>query len=295
MKLCAKYLILLSWLFLLVNINFVLAEDDCSIFDSQIVSEETYDSYITNKVSKISGRTNESTILKEQDYKLAVENLYAACCSLWEALISCSFEDEARENPPKSPYLSDHLLDIWFRKIDWNPDLIYDGIELYGSGKEWFEIKQDIIEDMANPIKDKKYTPKKILEEFKKYWWDFNNPSSNDFSLKKQYEKVCKEAYFSASDKLKYFDNGIVEFFGNDKFNEICGSFVSNKTKNEISFVSWLIKLNGSQMVNNNLSDYINKWFFTRLQDLSSVFEQVYTNFAKFNQRVIKQVSVCQW
>jgi hypothetical protein len=189
-------------------------------------------------------------------------------------------------------------LDIWFRKIDWNSDLIYDGLELYGSGKEWFEIKQEIIDDMSKEIKDKKYNPKTIKEEYIKYWWDLSSDDTDDFSLKNEYYKVCNEVNLSNAVKSWYFDK--ITFTSSNsslsyiKFEEKCESLANDKTKSELLFISWIMKLNGPQMLNNNLTDYINNSFFKRVQDLSSIFEQVYTNSAKFNQRVIKQVTNCK-
>jgi hypothetical protein len=80
-----------------------------------------------------------------------------------------------------------------------------------------------------------------------------------------------------------------------EKFRKNCEWLVSTKVKNEIVFTTWLIKLNGFQMINNNIEDYVNNSFFKRLQGLSWVFEQVYTNFAKFTQRVTKQVENTEW
>jgi hypothetical protein len=94
------------------NTKLFAEEYDCVIFDSEVILGDTYEDLIDEKVEKISVRISDTDILDKKDYKLAFQNLYAACCSLRGPNIKCTFEDEKREIFPNSPYLSDQLLDI---------------------------------------------------------------------------------------------------------------------------------------------------------------------------------------
>lgn len=161
---------------------------DCSLFQGQSsFSVPFVDSFIID------------AIYPSENRKIAVENLRAYCC--WESnlkeWLQCA--NIKSKNFAYSNQLYDHLVDVGFRALDWDPDLQYewqvldtvwtDRFKKLYNEENWYAI---------NPLWE---VPLKIRKDFGTYWglqenWsvqydlnEFKNPKDNTDQYSKYIEK----------------------------------------------------------------------------------------------------------
>lgn len=155
-------------------------------------------------------------VLKEDDVKDALKHLKSYCGKKWY------IEDGGwSDKVPESPRLMDHLIDVWFRKLDGISELAYWELD-----KDWEERRKKIKEIAEDP-KWKK--PWEIFELFNK---------SRDVKLEKEdkiaqkYKYVCDEAYSSRMWMLNMFsEETMKEWF------DRCMNLANARINSEISYM----------------------------------------------------------
>lgn len=186
-----------------------------------------------------------NNMLEEDEISLAYDHLQSYCCekqfiwwnSCWSVL---------PPNYPESPFFYDHIIDIWFRKLDWNEDLLYSQINIDDTWKEW----REFIKEMAE--KEESYPPEVIKLKFEQIWkvWQTN-------WLHRKYQMVCldaenieKKLFSTSTDKITLLD-----------LQRACKNHVHNRLSREVQYVQSLLLTRWNLLLQDNLDNYIDKYF----------------------------------
>ncbi len=231
--------LLFSLLILLVSIPPVFAEetpDGCNI----IQDYEEVDFVDELKEVETPGIKN---FYEEEDLEKAYQNLKARCCARW-ILGSDDCEWVDTTTAPQSIYLYDHLIDIGFRKLDWEEETLYDWLELHPEWESWREEIQEMWEEPDG------VSPTDIKELFE----DYRDPEWTDW-LAYKYRETC----FLANNMR----DSIYEVDSTPEANRIneCTSLVRSRINNENNYVEYLMVDRWNDYVCDNLLEYIDDYF----------------------------------
>lgn len=288
------------------NCNKILSADNYSFIDSN------WDTYAKN-------------ILPKDAIDVAVDHLKSACCNRWY-LTEKKICQNVEKNIMDSPFLYDHLLDIFLRRLDaeqkWekNEDLLYN-LEPDSFGLAWRSFINDVWNSYNKvPLED-------IVKNYKKYWtlssesfqtlplWDWemfdkiltenkfkniNKIYGKNWKLVNKYQYSCElvtEIYYllSRSDQ----NNNFSLFLKGDNYDIYdaylnCRSLVQNRIFNESLYVKKIVSLEWI----NGLSEYMVKnldkmLVQKRMSELSSKISRIKTYMSDIENSVVKIIPNC--
>jgi hypothetical protein len=281
-----RYLIITALIWLLwAWQNFVYAEfwsNDCKIVLNGV---DTAMEQFTTDV-----KWQWSTLVDQNTIKQATQNLSNHCnWVVWWA---------------ESNYIFDHLIDLWFRKLDaYTDDSLRYNIPADIKWKEW----QKIITDFANPNNNTK--PEQVLESFNTYWplteqtWTSYVPSSTcnienveKLSLYWKYKATCAIASCLAKKKVLVTQTITDETSAVrlQKDNEICNTLTLNRYYTEASYIKQLTARVGVRTINNLIEQYTKNYFvWNRRQSLYEQFTSFDQNLTFVNRKIQEGTPVC--
>lgn len=187
----------------------------------------------------------------------------------------------------ESRLLFDHLLDIWFRKLDAYEDatLRYN----QEADKKWQE-RQDKIKEFTDTKKTT--TPEDIINTFVDFWGD--NPQSkptlnaitcevenyDTLNLYKRYLATCEAARCIAIKKASFVWDDAFQSSAWLVQTNMCATIATNRRNTELAFVRQLTVRAGGRIVESSFTSYTNTYFKSRWSDL-------YESFTMFDQWLI--------
>ena len=219
--------------------------------------------YLNDEISKFGNCSKEmtnTTYFSECDMIKAFEHLRYFCVNYWNIPKSKDQPISTDAKIPLSPYLLDHLLNIWFRKLDWNPKYLYQWLEPFEKSLERRNTLKIYIDDI-----DWKKTVADLQKDFQKQWlW-----IGNDQWLLKDYENICDSII-----KIVQYDP-LKNMIKEDNFKDRCLELVKIRNKQEIIYVSNLL-------INQWLKQV--KWRLRNVLLDSLLLERFENLYQKFNQ-----------
>lgn len=186
----------------------------------------------------------DNDILSEAELELAYDNLKDFCCS--KSYLEDDCDSWESKKYPESPYLYDHIVDIWFRKLDWEEELLYDWVEL---DEKWQERREEIRE-LANS--EDIVSPQVINNTFDQYWdvwW-------SDWMYRK-YQLLCKESWLVQTKVFSIFsdDTSVSEL------TNACNWMLQDRVDRELTYVKSLMNVRWDHFMTTNLINYTDKYF----------------------------------
>ncbi len=262
---------------LIFSLKFVFAESQFR-YDCGLVWK-----YSKEDVLKKLTESNDYNILNKQEIELAYQHLKNYCCDL-DVLKDSECSDKW-DNYASSPMLFDHLIDIWFRKLDGDSSVSYTKLD--PDWKERFEQKKEIFLQKEWKI------PEIIFQKFSSFWKDPSNPSQNGKLLQKYYdlcndiEKIYTRVPLSlSSDFAKEYLNSELA----------CRKLVSQRYRKEVDLISTIMIKQGKNRLIHNMKKYAKDDFSEDL--LMNLFEK----FAKFRgyfavvySKIVEWTANCSW
>ncbi len=231
---------------------------DCSVADQDK----------DNFLERFSDIDNE--ILQEDEISLAYDHLESYCCEediLWD---DCNL---LPPEYPESPYFYDHIVDIGFRKLDWNEELLYSQISSHEDGIQ----RREKINELAEQ-KDT-VAPWIIYNTFRQHWniW-------GGWWLYRKYQLVCIEA-----EKIQ---RKIFSIVSDDasiyQLTNACMDLVQDRVNREITYVRSLYTSRWDDLMQTNLRNYLDK-YFARNRAIDFLEKMVY--FEALLMQVTKKVN----
>lgn len=208
-------------LFILTLLTMVFVQNTVFAQNWIVMEEYKYDCWLAvsdpdELVKTIKDEVWKYKVFKEDDIKTALDNLKSYCGKKWYIKESW-WSDEV----PESPRLMDHLIDVWYRKLDGISELAY--WELDKDGEERRKKIKEIAED-----------PK-----WKKPWeiFDLFNESrdvklENQDKLAQKYKYVCDEAFSSRMWMLNMFSEETMKIWF-----DRCMSLANHRINSEIRYM----------------------------------------------------------
>jgi len=180
---------------------------------------------------------NGKKIITKDVYEKSLENLKKYCNNENDVLSSDIFWN--------------HLLDVWFRKIDWIKWAAY-WIKLDPLWEKYREALNEIEKEYVTD-------PEKIKKLFETAWGSPDeNIEANNNTLYWKYKLVCKELE-SISDKVltaRGKDNK-TQLLDNAYYVKTCYYLADRRYANEMWLVIWIIR--------QNLYNYAEKWMYKKV------------------------------
>ncbi len=255
----------------------------CMIFSWNIFAAELqYDCNIgKDTVESIQESTKwKYDIFKQDDILLAQRNLKWYCCKE-KILESSEYCANVPEYYADSPYMFAHLMDIWFRKLDWDNNILYPWAEL---DKDWKARRKQI---------------RKLAEQ---YEWEMSSDMIQDFStswdiwningLAKKYQKVCEEALV-ISDKIFDFHNS--EKVPETLFQK-CKSVSKDRIWDELLYFQRTMLHKWNKLLTHNMESYLDEYFVeNRWPALMEKITVLLGNFSVVVEKIHNWVENCSW
>ncbi len=258
------YLIFIFVLIFFVKISFAknqvvspsaTAEGDCVIFSTNQKSENPF---------QVCDNIKNLKVLNASGCRLAFQSLKDFC------------EDKSDYLWPESSYIFDHLLDVWFRKLDALDDLVRWSVD-----NDW-QTRRIYVNKWVENIKWVR--PQQIVDVFNYYW----NP--NNWILFKKYLYVCDdiEKIISKLITVNYFNNWKSTFsFDKDFLKRLCIQQVYSRYYKEEAFIRLLLIKKGNLMLENEWKNYVIKQFVQ--QDWQRLVEK-FSKFVGYLTRIVKLI-----
>lgn len=254
------------------------------------------------------------TIFPQASIKRALWNLKKYCCAQWildKDGISCTHDEyqwSFLESTPDSKFLYDHLVDIWFRRLDAMENLLYP------------DVTPDPIWEQRRKYINNKWaqlewtTPTDMMPNFKKQW-TFNinydlakredgkynqmeNPSRNatipsyeNRPLINRYQNMCEIA--------AYIYGYIIPMWWLDTYTRqngysSCTKLSQKIIANNIDFAQTIVLKKSSKLLYDNMDSHINKYLNqNRLIQLRSTILAITQALDAVNKKIIELVKSC--
>jgi len=262
---------------LLFGIGF--AENDCGLSTSWArVNSSTWSVY--------------SGVVPYSDLSVAYDNLYAYCCK--EGLFPQNSNPCGSSLGPvylESPYMFDHLIDVWFRRLDVVG--AYSGQIIDSWAKAWYDFLHPSTWTLA-------LTPLMVQEQYKNHWSLTHIPLLQDepeelpvylplytgFSLRDKYFNLCyvvKNAY----QKILQRDSSrwpmdIWTHYNPSSLYSTCMSLAEQKVSRELTFTQTLMLERSSSTLETTMQSYtMTNFVKDRLMSLMDKLKAVVALFEK--------------
>lgn len=237
-----------------------------------------------------------SWVIPYADLSVAYDNLYAYCCKE-ELFVEWQW---GCENAPKkvyleSPYIFDHLIDVWFRRLDVIG--AYSGQIIDTWAQLWYAFLHPSTGTLA-------LTPLMVQEQYKNYrslthipllqdeWGSIESLLSlyTGFSLRDKYYNLCfvvKNAYQKViqSDPKKWsFD--IWNQYVKSSLYSSCMDLAEQKVSNELMFAQTLMLERSTSTLETTMQSYVMTSFVKdRLMSLMDKLKSVVALFEKITKQ----------
>jgi len=251
-------------------------------------------------------------IYPKESIKRALLNLKASCCQqniIWSDTIRCKTDKEnwlLWDNYPDSKFLYDHLIDIWFRRLDAIEKLLYEWVVADPIWKEW----RDFINKKWN--QEEWTTPTDILPKFKEQRTKNINymlPYREDGNYNKQYEtEWIKIAW-------EYLNRPLVNRYSNlcevsayiywylwlnlwdytkAYWYPTCWSISNKIISRNIIFTKAIVLKKSNKLLYDNINSHITNYLSqNRLTKLKETILWIVQAFNTINKKVIKLIKEC--
>lgn len=276
------------------TINFVNAEEvsDCNLVPAFVQWGKI------NLPSSILSRY--SQLYSQNDLEVAFTHLWSYCCQQKLAKNYCADSNNLPSEVPESPYFFDHLVDLGFRKLDWDPAVSYQSILLDSWGAEW----RKSITDLATSAEWSK--PEQILAYFQKYrkpenlFKDGSQLGCSNFSLKpssqawlaNRYLQVCSAAACIVQDGA--FTTLWFGVTRSDTIKNNCESMAFDRYKREVDYVESVSLYQSSKILADGFHSYMSDYFLqNRRVTLMEKFADMDSSFATVVQKVMEWTKQC--
>ena len=275
--------------------NVSLADDDCKI----LTTDENW-AYVLLK------NWWYQSILPDESIKKVFDNLKSYCCGS-KIYTNCS-GFVVDQNVPDSPYLFDHMLDVYLRRLDakqWDDnggDLIY----WLQPDPKWHEWRK-YISDIANNIDG--YVPGDIASKYKETWkseiyvskfWNGGNNESwasqiekamdnyNNWALWDRYDWACDVVMYLS---LLYTNHEQQE---QKTWYDACRNLVTNRINAEKSYTEAVMQWKWTLLLERSMSTYLDTYFFeNKLAWLQDIVFQIKTIFTEINKWIKQLIHEC--
>lgn len=223
--------------------------------------------------------TKDFQILKVKEVEVAHQNLKTYCCEKqYISEESCSGKWDVSKIP-EWRFLVEHLIDIGFRKLDWDKERMPYSVSL---DPRWQEYRKQIKEEFAKLEWD---DPAKFMNMYNEFWKDIDSKDS----LAYKYRQVCDEA-----DKIYLASLNIYSGQPNSKFRDLCEKMATYRINKEVDYVKNVMVLKWAKYIENNIKDYLITYFSNdRLQILSEKLVEVLWKFRTVFKKSGKRVDTC--
>ena len=306
-----KKFISLSILILSITFWYSFAQDSGQIdkWDCNKFWERTWWDFWTEVESR--QWKNEIVYPKESIIR-AILNLKAYCCEiniLWSDTARCQYDKVKwllKQNHPDSKYLYDHLIDIWFRRLDAMDKLLYEKITPDPIWKE----RRDFINKKWS--QEEGTTPIDILPKFKEQWtinknyiladredWNYNTQYQNEWTWKareynnrplvNRYSNLCEiAAYIYWYLWLPLWD------YTRKNWYPWCKSLSRNIISRNISFTKAIVLKKSNKLLYDNINTYITNYISqSRLEKLKETILWIVESLNVINKKVVKLIEKC--
>lgn len=212
----------------------------------------------------------EYKVLKEdQIRKKSYQHLKWFCCKKkFLSQESCWWTQA--QDMPDSPYLMDHLVDIWFRILDWDEKLSY-WVKLDEAWEKWRKKIREIVETQTW------MDSKTILELFREEW----KPWQKDW-LHAKYLWVCEESLQIYQKNIQY-----ESWVPYNKIYESCMQLAKNRLNAEMTYVKTISSHKSWKMVRDNQSDYNKEyWNEERLTEFARKMKEFVWKFTTVAEKI---------
>jgi len=242
-------------------LSFGFAKDDC---DSVFID-----------ISSFSG------FMELEDLEIAREHLRAYCCIEKPNLLYLSWKCQNLQAWAESPYWYDHLIDVWFRRLD--SESMYPWMTIDEQSSWWRNFLKNT-EELKNIEIFKK--------EYEKYWGQsapylFVKYGDNRSNFPKKdienmsftlYDKYINYCYISMMIYYQWFGLNNIDIV-TDWYYGRCLSMAKSRIRQETSLAIMASQYNAANLLNEWLSSYTNQFLQNRLMKLFDKFVAISSLF----------------
>ena len=241
-------------------------------------------------------------VMDKDTMRLAISNLGKYCCWYSQLPTDAQWCKEVKDLPAwaDSQYLFDHLVDIWFRRLDAvdDPALRY-GLSADTKGSEW--IKK--VRELSDP--EKKISPQDITTAYASSRPIGNNTTVDfskncalsstyaDLTLPQKYYAACYLASCQA-DKIPKTTSETSDASIASITYPLCENIVTNRINIEIDYIRQLQVRVWIRNLTNTVQQYTQNYFIgTRREDLYEQVTAFSDNLTFVNHKVKEWTPAC--
>lgn len=236
-----------------------VARLDKSQFADAVIA--ALDKWLTNAVPPVPSYTLQ--IFTPKDLWTALYHTQQYCCQESTNSKDCAWKLDGQHYFAESPYLIDHLVNVWMRKFNWIQEHC-DALQIDCNTpstntvlmKEWRQEVTKVAEDIDGA------PPSQLYELFKKYWWEEKDfiDSSKQWLLANAYFTMCDEVVkikqsFSLLSPSKSVENQAAAW------REWCRNLILQRYREEAAYVQSLMVSRWVAYVSNNMQAYLKTHF----------------------------------
>ena len=290
------FLVLLFW-FLLSNVQAQNTDD----WDCRFVQWTTWWNFWAMLESQL---WQNEIVYPKESIKRALLNLKAYCCEqniIWSDTPRCKYDKEKwllLDNHPDSKFLYDHLVDIWFRRLDAMEKLLYEWVSPDPIWKEWrdfinkkwnqaaWTIPMDIL---PNFNKQRTLNTNYILDGRDQNEWTSKITQYSNRPLVNRYWNLCEiTAYIYWYLWLKLLDYTKTYWYPS------CKSLSKNIISRNITFTKAIVLKKSNKLLYDNINSHITNYISqNRLTKLKETILWIVEAFNVVNKKVVKLIKEC--
>lgn len=255
--------------------------DDCAIAEikeDELISQIRWDATDDNDISNIY-----EVFDFPNDITVAQRHLRWYCCK--EKILRYE-SNSCRNLPqqfPESLYLFAHLVDIGFRKVDWDPMDIYWSVELDPDGKQRRRDIRSVTEEAEWE------QASEIIQMFQDDWQIDNEKGT---WIANKYQKVCDEALRTVWRIFNVYNMN--QQNADTTMMDKCKRLVSKRKSEELKYIWSMMVHKSSKYLIDNLKAYTKDYFIENRW--VNLLEKIWTMVQRFetvNQQVHNWVDDC--
>ena len=244
----------------------------------------------------ISSVGNSRELITEEVITRASMNLRAYCCE--QKILRddpntpvnqkvCQERDiPANKYFPQSEYLFDHLVDIMFRRLDGNPELIYPDVPLHPRGEAWRKKIREyaVVPEGKFPIE----LINAALDDRVSPWL-----GPDDDSLLLLYNRVCDVAYGYYT-SLAWSKSSPGAETTTKVYLDICPKLTQSIVQYELMYIRVIIDLLANRTLWHSMTTYLKDYYANnRLVTLQSTINEMVGAFTTVNRFYVEWTKQC--
>lgn len=230
-----------------------------------------------------------NSIFDQETIDTATKNLTVYCCRTWRASGPACEASDIKNSVwwAESAYLFDHLIDIWFRRLDAMED---DALRYNLPPDTKWKERQDKIKDLSDITKQQ--TPEAVIYAYQ----DIRNKTNdkinivsttclatwyNQLSLWQRYQAACEIANCIAKNVVLAWPSDATSSRQRLLQKNPCDDITTARINNETAYVKQLLVRIWMRSVTNLV------WQYTKNYFVWNRWQSLYENFASFDQWLI--------